>query len=75
MYVHQSRDPRGWWSSISYQPVRNRMFAIPLPSLLPLSPLPSPPVLTALTHRPRAWRIIRVLALAGNGIPVPGIAH
>ena len=75
MYVHQSRASRGWWSPISYQLGRFPMFHIPLPSLLPLAPFPLPPVLTALTHRPAAWPIIRFLAYAGNGIPVPGFAH
>jgi hypothetical protein len=43
--------------------------------IVPPVPLPSPPRLTALTHRPRAWRIIRFLAFAGNGIPLSRIGH
>src|SRR4051812_1045627 len=56
MYVRHSLNP-------------NDTAALMLMWIVPFPPLPSPKRLTALTHRPPAWRIIRVLALAGNGIP------
>lgn len=75
MYVHQSRSIRGWWSSISYHQTGH----IPLILRFPTPPLPAslpePAKLCALTHQPRAWRIIRVLALAGNGISLSRVAH
>lgn len=53
----------------------NATAALMLMWIVPVPPLPSPLRLTALTHRPRAWRIIRVLALAGNGIAMPRVTH
>ena len=52
-------------------PDANAQASFALLWIVPTVPLPLPPVLCALTHRPPAWRIIRYLAYAGNGIAMP----